>query len=874
MSGSQQRLSDINRNGGSCPICGRTSDRKATCRISENQELVLCRPGDTYHPPTKKKGEVVTGRDGKQWACAGPTKDGSWIQFRIPSDPPGPGNRRSPAPRRSAATPTANRPASSMEPAALQITGPITLAQLPQPWPDAPPDHLPDGHALPYSDMQKVVVQRKGAEKKHVPHHLVADASAGTDNAPIHQWVAKSGPDPWPWYHQQVAFTHGRGLWIVEAEGEKCADHTRAGGYIGTSHPGHDRGEPALISRYTALQQAGISGVVYLADHDKTGTEKALKNQTAATKAALPYLIIPAADVWSDLPLGGSIDDAPGSSAERMQTLVAAIPAAVERHNAAITEAAKKTAPPFVILGWCEDRESIYYQHGQTGQVASIKPSAQPTPHLKLAALDWWEGKYGKDRGGIDWAAACSGLIQAANKSGVFNPDRIRGRGVWTEGAAVVWHLGDRLEINGAEVPLAEHRSAYQYPRRPALNIDRGVQPLSDSEGAEILAAVKAMGWASPLDPLHTVGWGVLANVGGALLKRPVLQITSGFGSGKTFTLEEVLLPLLANLAISTSNSTEAGVRQTLGADTLPVLIDESESEDARRREAHLRFARLSFDGTSTSRGSTGGKALSFAVRSSVALVGINATIPNAADRSRTVVVGREQLPQAQWAGVKSRINQLLTPQAGARLLRRVVTNLPTLIANIATFREVVEAQLRTGAGARAGDTYGALLAGAHLLCSTTRLDQTQALDWLDTNGWTAAAALGEEGAEEQDAAAEGRKCLAHLLAHEENWREDTGTGRISVRELIELARKPGFPDDAEQARQALGRRGIRATDCGLEVANCAEALKPIYGNTKWRDGGHRARLLDLPGAHSPGLVRFPALGPSRAAKLPWESLP
>lgn len=534
-------------------------------------------------------------------------------------------------------------------------------------------------------------------------------------------------------------------------------------------------------------------------------------------------------------------------------------------------------AKPYRILGWCPDRSRIHYQHRETGQIASIKPAAQAGPLLQLARIDWWATLHPARNGsGIDWPGACSDVIEQANRRGVFAVDRVRGRGLWMEGSRTVWHLGDRLEVDGQEVALIEHRSAHHYPRLPALDIDRTAAPLSDAEGREILAAVAAMGWASPLDPLHLLGWAVLANVGGALDKRPVLQITSRFGSGKTFTRERVLQPLLAGLAISRSNSTEAGIRQLLRADTLPVLIDESEGEDAHRREGHLRLARLSFDGSPTDRGTTNGQALSYAIRSSVAMVGINATINNPAERSRTVLVGREQLPQAAWAGVDRRLAELLTPEAGARLLRRTVNHLPTLRANVATFRRAVEAQLGGGAGARAGDTYGALLAGAHLLTSAALVDDAQALQWLDSIGWSAAAALGESGSEGQNGTAESVQCLQHLLSHEEPWRTaepEYGTGRISVRELIELARTPSGADDAEQARKALGRRGIKAADLGLQIANTPEPLATIYGRTKWRDGGHRARLLDLPGAYAAGAVRFAALGTVRACCVPWEVL-
>ena len=526
---------------------------------------------------------------------------------------------------------------------------------------------------------------------------------------------------------------------------------------------------------------------------------------------------------------------------------------------------------PFKVLGWCPDRKVIYYQHRQTGQIACITPAAQGGPLLKLAPLTHWETIH-PSKIGVNWNAAASNVIQQANAAGVFALDRVRGRGVWMDGTQVVWHLGDRLEVNGELVGLIDHQSSYHYQRLPRLDIDPASTPLSDAQGAQILQAVKAMGWLTPLDALHLLGWVVLANVGGALDKRPVLQITCGFGQGKTYTITVVVAPLLAGLAISESNSTEAAIRQTLNTDTLPVLIDESEGEDQGKRKGHLQLARLSFDGRATSKGTTHGKALSYAVRSSMALVGINAVIANPADRSRTVVVGRQQLPQAQWGPVDRRIRELVTVQAGAQLVRRCISHLPTLQANVATFRRVVEAQLPAGAAARAGDTYGALLAGAHLLLSTALVDEAQAFAWLDRVGWDAAAALGVDAAPEQSAAAEGAQCLAKLLSHEEQWRSDTGTGRITIRELLQLARSPSGADEAEQARNALGRRGIKATDHGLVIANSPELLAPIYGNTKWRKGGHAQRLRDLPGADAAGPVHFKVMGNHRATTVPWAA--
>jgi hypothetical protein len=208
-------------------------------------------------------------------------------------------------------------------------------------------------------------------------------------------------------------------------------------------------------------------------------------------------------------------------------------------------------------------------------------------------------------------------------------------------------------------------------------------------------------------------------------------------------------------------------------------------------------------------------------------------------------------------------------------LLRRCVNHLPTLRANVATFRRVVEGQLPAGAAARAGDTYGALLAGAHLLLSTDKVDDAAALEWLNHVGWNAAAALGVDAGPNGESASEGRQCLAKLLSHEEQWRTEDpeyGTGKLSIRELLELARTVLNTPESEQARKALGRRGIRATDNGLVIANSPELLAPIYGNTKWRNGGHRERLRDLPGATASGLVHIPVAGSHKATTVPWAA--
>src|SRR3546814_3722369 len=74
-----------------------------------------------------------------------------------------------------------------------------------------------------------------------------------------------------------------------------------------------------------------------------------------------------------------------------------------------------------------------------------------------------------------------------------------------------------------------------------------------------------------------------IAVICGALNWRPHVWLTGSSGSGKSWLLDNVIRPLIGAIAVyCQSNSTEAGIRQTLATDARPVLFDEAESEDAK----------------------------------------------------------------------------------------------------------------------------------------------------------------------------------------------------------------------------------------------------------------------------------------------------
>ena len=69
----------------------------------------------------------------------------------------------------------------------------------------------------------------------------------------------------------------------------------------------------------------------------------------------------------------------------------------------------------------------------------------------------------------------------------------------------------------------------------------------------------------------------------GALKWRPHIWLTGSAGTGKSWVFKNVVRRLLGETALAVQGETsEAGLRQTLGHDALPVVFDEADIDDRR----------------------------------------------------------------------------------------------------------------------------------------------------------------------------------------------------------------------------------------------------------------------------------------------------
>lgn len=503
----------------------------------------------------------------------------------------------------------------------------------------------------------------------------------------------------------------------------------------------------------------------------------------------------------------------------------------------------------FTILGYNHDNYFVF-QHGKK-QISTLgKGDMAEKGLIALAELNWWEMHFPGGKGAaIDTSRAANFIMRVAEKRGIYDPSRIRGRGAWVDADRMVFHHGGYLSVDNVETDITAIRSRYVYELNRSLpNPDP--TPMSSDDGEEILAMCEQFRWTKPGSAALLAGWIALAPMCGALRWRPHIWLTGGAGCGKSTILNDFVHRLLGGLDLyAQGNSSEAGIRQTLRADAIPVLFDESESNeetDARRVQNVLSLIRQASTESEaqTYKGTAGGDAMAFHIRSMFCLASIQVAIKHQADVERLAVLAlrpkREDTDAgASWDRLKAglyRIKRDVT--LPGRLFRRSLDLLPLTLKNIDVF---TAAAGKVFNNQRDGDQYGTLLAGTWSLLSSRIATEAEALALINKYDWS-------EHRESNDMD-EGQRALSTLMeAHIR-----VAGGDMTVYELVSAA--CGRATDAthltpEKADAFLQRHGMLAKmgPTRLLLSNTSTELKKLVAGTPF-EADLRGMLLRVEGA-------------------------
>ena len=526
----------------------------------------------------------------------------------------------------------------------------------------------------------------------------------------------------------------------------------------------------------------------------------------------------------------------------------------------------------FICLGF--DNDAFYYQPHSTGQVTRLSRSAHTGTNLcAIAPLRYWETLY-PSKMGVNWTAAASSLFEKQSQAGIYSPDRIRGRGAWWDQKQSVLHLGDRLVVDGINRSVSDGipSSRYLYQRLGSLRGPANAKPLTDAESYVLAELAERFHWEVPASGLLIAGWVALAPICGALDWRPHIWLTAGAGSGKSAVLDRYISPLLGDLSLLVAgNTSEAGLRQTLRADALPVVFDEAESNerlDQQRMQSVLSLARVASTESraQTIKGTAEGDAQRYTIRSMFLMSSIATALKQGADKSRFAQLtlrNPNEMPKAErikhWEDLERDLDKYITEHIGQRLQARTISLIPIIRQSIKIFSRAASEAFDSQ---RLGDQYGTLLAGAWSLQSKEVVTRDQAWALIEQNNWEPYSQATEIPDEQ--------RCLQHILQHQIRVEADKTVTR-SINELVDAAALRIVDSDITSAiaQAVLGRNGIKSDDGCVVISNTSKHIAAILSDTAWSNCWPTV-LSRLPGAIKNGVTRFKGMsGTSRSVSIP-----
>lgn len=501
-------------------------------------------------------------------------------------------------------------------------------------------------------------------------------------------------------------------------------------------------------------------------------------------------------------------------------------------------------------------QQEFMFRHQGTRQVVRLSAMqlVQKGNLFGLAPKSFWELKFGvyMDNGKvrIDAETAADALIQACRAKGAILPSNIRGAGVWRE--------EDRLVVNVSGA-VVESKHFLYVPPRQAIELKR--EPF---EIETIREFFQRMSWAVPNAGDIVLGWCMIALLSGALDWRPHIAVTGAAQSGKS-TLIKGVSNLLRPLALTIEgNSTEAGIRQSIGPDARPVIIDEFETESSQDAARVARIVRLMRSASSatgeTARGTPEGKPLQFNLRAAFHVGAINLYRVSAADTSR--IIRLELKAHASDQNSRRRIIELQQhlAEAAPAFCQFAVDQAENTLASIVVIHRHMHA-----IQARQADNMATVLAGLWVALNERKIGEDEAPEFIAAYD----ALVREHG--EATSANDAHECLETLLTQAVHLGQglQRTMGSLLAEALADAA-KPGTNRPTHY--DLLAVNGIRLEDGGFAVANSHAGMNKIYASTRWAGGQWSQALLRLPGARKVDVKRF--AGPrSRGVWVPADAV-
>jgi putative DNA primase/helicase len=508
------------------------------------------------------------------------------------------------------------------------------------------------------------------------------------------------------------------------------------------------------------------------------------------------------------------------------------------------------------ILGVKPEKKTVFclgYLDDTYYFISTEKPTVTPVSSgsftknklLDLMPYSYWENRFPYQKGtGINVDSAVDILMRSCRENGIFLPRNVRGCGVWQDQKRTVVNTGDCLWVDGEVMNYTDFKSRYVYQAAMKISVPRD-DFLSTDKLVEFESILSKLSWKKPGSAKILLGWLMVAPVCGSLRWRPHIWITGPSRAGKSTVMEMIVGKILGNRATKVMGRTsEAGIRQQIKSNALPLTFDENETTD-KKSEARVSsvielFRQASSESDSlVVKGTVSGKSLDFSVRFSAIVSSIRVGLQLEQDFNRFTVL--EMILDRnngfnESGGTREKLYELLKEEFCEQFYSRSIHKLPLILENFKRCYRFLEKEV----DGRFADQYGSLMAGYLSSVSDVPISEND-----DDEFAKLFFDFGLDMERKEIANHDEDDCLEHLL----NFKITENNNTYTIIQLVEYLNDEKLMDNEKtKYENTLSHYGIKVKDNNMYVSIKNPQLQNLFKDSKWPHGWGSA-LLRLPGA-------------------------
>lgn len=695
-------------------------------------------------------------------------------------------------------------------------------------------------------------------------------------------------------WHEGQAYADGRPLYglvkllahptwrVVIVEGEKCTDAgnkwAEAVGveivFVSWSSGSGSTGK----SDFAPLTDAARDGRAIVwpdADkqYDKDGKllpwikQPGMKAALAIANR-LPGLKVLDVEALADVKDGYDIADAIESGTDPLQIIDGPL------YAPAVATPDDESAQFFRFLGYTDTHYWFLNQAKRSTQTIPVG-SFNGSKLQELAPLAWW-GVMGMitDREGIKVPIAQDYIVRKEKEVGRYNPDILRGAGVWIDDGEIIINDGRRIVTrNGEKIEYVDFQSQWVYLSSEKTFSDMTGEAATIAEGFDLAELVNALGFTQMSSALAVLGWALIAPFGGILDWRPHIWLSGKAETGKSWVIQNIINELLGKFAIKGSGKTsEASLRRDLQTDACPASLDEMEPKNQKAREKIESILELERNSSSDASGymticGPDGGILKYRIHSCFCNASVVIPSLDGAADGRIIKCELKWFAPEKTKQNRKRIGELVARcmKDPTRFQRRIFRALPRILDDI---KAIKENKMLDGLGSRRNaDQWAPLFCSAWALVSDESVTGENGRSWVagyidDISG------LKADAVDDEDAV------VAHILSA---IIEDDNKKRRTIAELLVEADSYGVPTtDTRDTLALLSRSGITLIMRGgrnmLAIATRSDAITKMLRDTSY-GAGYDAQIRRHALCANPAkteVVHFGAAS-ARARLLEWK---